>query len=967
MSNYDHKKIEPEMRALWEKEGLYRTPDKPRRGKGRYVLDMFPYPSGAGLHVGHVEGYTATDIYARFLRMNDCDVLHPMGWDAFGLPAENHAVKTGVHPSITTGRAIETFRSQMRSLGLSYDWSRELNTSTPDYYRWTQWLFLLLYKNGLAYKKKAAVNWCPSCQTVLANEQVVEGACERCDTNVEKRELEQWFLNITRYADELVNGLDTVDWPESTKLAQKNWIGKSEGAEFSFPVDRTFTYVLLHGYKSGPEKHFHPWLKSELEARGHTVVMPKLPNPDKPNIDEQVDYVLNSVVLDENTVLIGHSLGSVVAMKVLEKVNVTIHKLVLVAGFLDTNINVDRGYFGTTRWDIDTEKIKNSARRVVILRPENDSVIPHEQATKLRRALGGEIVDFLAEDDHARGKREQSILEHSLEHILVFTTRPDTLFGATYLVLAPEHPLIEAYADAIKNIKDVRAYVHAAKNKTDIERGAEGKEKTGIQLEGLFATHPGTQERIPIYVADYIVGGYGSGAIMAVPAHDSRDFDFAKTFGLPIREVISGEGELPRSTLGTLVNSGEFSGLDFEEAGEAITRALGRRKKVTYRLRDWLVSRQRYWGAPIPIVYDPEGSPHPIPEEHLPWTLPSDVEFLPKGTSPLGSSKELFERTEKLFGKGWTPEIDTLDTFVDSAWYFFRFTDPKNENIFAEKEAMKAWMPVTLYVGGAEHTVLHLLYSRFFTKVLRDLGYVEIDEPFSSLRHPGMVLGPDGEKMSKSRGNVVNPDEMIERFGADTLRIYEMFMGPFHHTKSWSTDNMIGVRRFLEKVWRIRERVQDSAKEDKKLRAETIKKVTRDIETFEFNTVVSQLMIYVNALEKQESVAKGDFSALLLLLAPLAPHLADALWRELGNADSIHKVAWPTYDENDLVKSEVVYAVQVGGKVRDTITLPVDLVEEDIVLRARTKKVEKWLAGKAIKKTVVVKGKIVNFVVQGKI
>jgi len=963
MNNYDHKKIEPEMQALWEKEGLYRTPNKPRRDRKRYVLDMFPYPSGSGLHVGHVEGYTATDIYARFLRMNDYDVLHPMGWDAFGLPAENHAVKTGVHPNKTTSKAIDTFRSQIRSLGLSYDWSRELNTSSPDYYRWTQWLFLLLYKNGLAYKKKAAVNWCPGCQTVLANEQVVEGACERCDTQVGERELEQWFLNITRYADELVSGLDTVDWPESTKLAQKNWIGKSVGSELYFPIDKTFTYVLLHGYKGSPERNFFPWLKNELEARGHTVVVPKLPDPNKPNVDEQVKFVLDSVALDENTILLGHSLGSVIAMKVLERADVRIRKLILVAGFLDTRINVDRGYFGTTDWNIDTEKIKNSAREILIMRPKNDSAIPSDQALKLKRALGGEIIDFLAENDHACGKQEPTILEHSLEHIPVFTTRPDTLFGATYVVLAPEHPLIEMCADGIHNIKDVRAYVRAAKNKTDIERIAEGKEKTGIQLEGLFAIHPGTKQRIPIYVADYIVLGYGSGAIMAVPAHDSRDFDFAKTFGLPIREVVSGEGDLPRSEPGILINSGEFNGLSSEEAKEAITRATHGRAKTTYRLRDWLVSRQRYWGAPIPIVYDPEGNPHPIPEEHLPWVLPTDVEFLPKGTSPLGSSKELFERTEKIFGKGWTPEIDTLDTFVDSAWYFFRFTDPKNENAFADKKAMNVWMPVNTYVGGAEHTVLHLLYSRFFTKVLRDLGHADIDEPFLSLRHPGIVLGPDGEKMSKSRGNVVNPDEMIERFGADTLRIYEMFMGPFHQMKSWSTDNMIGVRRFLEKVWRLRERVKDNAEKDRALRAETVKKVTRDIETFEFNTAVSQLMIYANAFEKKESIAKEDFSTLLLLLAPLAPHLADALWQELGNADSIHKAAWPRYDERDLEKSEVVYAVQVGGKVRDTITVPLDLSEGDVVREARTKKVEKWLEGKVVKKTVVVQGRIVNFVI----
>lgn len=963
MSDYEHKKIEPEIQKLWEEEGLYATPENPSEKYKKYILDMFPYPSGSGLHVGHVEGYAATDMYVRFLRMQGFDVLHPMGWDAFGLPAENYAVKTGVHPQETTNNAIENFRSQIKSLGLSYDWSREVNTSSPEYYRWTQWLFLLLYKNGLAYKKKAAVNWCPGCQTVLANEQVVEGACERCGSVVVKKDMEQWFFAITAYADELIDSLEELDWPESTKTVQKNWIGKSEGAELYFPFNKKFKYVLVHGYAGGAHKHFLPSLKEQLEKEGHTVSLPALPNTKNPNIEEQISFLRREGVFDEDTIVIAHSLGSVVALKAIESLNIPIRRLVTVGGFLDTDINLEKEYFKTFDWKFDFKKIKENVREFIVLHDENDDVIPITQAEKFERRLAGKIIRVAASEPHFRGSEETAVLDAALPSLKVFTTRPDTLYGATYMVVAPEHPLLEIYKDQIVNSEEVQGYVREAKNKTDIERSKEGREKTGIKLEGMTVLNPVTGEPLPVYVADYVLPGYGSGAIMAVPAHDERDFQFAEKFNLPIVEVVEGEGELPRAAHGSLINSGEFSGRSSEEVRVEIASAARGEMKTTYRLRDWLLSRQRYWGAPIPIVYDPDGNPHMVPEEHLPWLLPTDVDYNPKGTSPLGSSVELKERTERLFGQGWTPEIDTMDTFVDSSWYFLRFTDPHNTEVFADREKLHKWLPVSTYVGGAEHTVLHLLYARFFVKALRDLGYVDFSEPFSALRHQGMILGPDGNRMSKSKGNVINPDEMIERFGADTLRAYEMFMGPFEQNKAWSTDNMIGVRRFVEKVWRLQEKVSTDGMGDPRLLAETIKKVTRDIETFQVNTVVSTLMICANSFEKKETIARVDFEKFLKLLAPLAPHITDSLWRKLGNSNSIHVSDWPTYEEKDLETSEESYVVQVNGRVRDTVRVPTGTLEEELLSLVRTEKVEKWIEEKEIKKTIVVKGKIVNFVV----
>lgn len=797
MEKYDHKKIEKKWQERWAQAYAFRTDDASKKQK-LYVLDMFPYPSGSGLHVGHVEGYTATDVYSRFKRAQGYSVLHPMGWDSFGLPAENYAIKTGVPPQKTTDDAIATFRTQIQSLGLSYDWGREIGAHTPEYYAWTQWFFLFLYEKGLAEKRLAKVNWCPNDQTVLANEQTVsesgeKGVCVRCGAKVIQKDLEQWFFKITDFADALVDDLDQVDWPESTKINQRHWIGRSEGAEIEFAV-------------------------------------------------------------------VGLS-----------------------------------------------EKIK------------------------------------------------------------IFTTRPDTLFGATYMVLAPEHALVQKLQSQIQNWDEVAAYAAAAANKTDLDRQIEGKEKTGVELKGVKAINPANKEEIPVFVADYVLGGYGTGAIMAVPAHDERDFAFAQKFNIPLKIVIASDEDF-YTGFGILENSGEFTGLHSDEAKKKITEFVGGKLTKTYKLRDWLVGRQRYWGAPIPVVYDPEGVAHPIPQEHLPWLLPTDVEFRPTGTSPLGQSKELLERTERIFGKGWRPEVDTIDTFVCSSWYYFRFADPHNTHAFASPESIAKWQPVDLYMGGAEHTVLHLMYARFITKALERYGLVPFSEPFKKLRHQGIILAEDGSKMSKSKGNVINPDEVVAMFGADTLRLYEMFMGPLETMKPWSTQNIIGSRRFLERVWALQAKVSDVAAtpETESLLQQTVQKVTDDLEALKLNTAISALMILTNHLADLTEVPKQTYTILVQLVAPLAPHTAEELWESLGYADFVHTVSWPLSDTSKIAKDTVTVAVQINGKVRGTVVLTANAQEQEALAAAREQEgIIKWLSqGKEIK-AVYVPGKIINFVIAG--
>lgn len=794
---YDPNTIEPEMQKYWQEIEAFKTDDASGKPK-KYILDMFPYPSGAGLHVGHVEGYSATDIVARYYRMNGFEVLHPMGWDAFGLPAENYAIKVNKHPRFTTDENIQNFTRQINSIGKSIDWSREVDTSAEDYYKWTQWFFLLMYKNKLAYRKEAPVNWCENDQTVLANEQVVDGKCERCKNEIVQKDLAQWFFKVTEYADRLLDDLDQLDWPEALKQMQRNWIGRSEGAELTF------------------------------EVKG---------------LSQQID---------------------------------------------------------------------------------------------------------------------------------VFTTRPDTLMGATYLVLAPEHPLVEEITteeqqEAISN------YVDEASRRSELERTGTDQKKTGV-FTGAYALHPITGEELPIWIADYVLTGYGTGAIMAVPAHDERDHAFAIKYELPIIEVIKKPDVFEDACYtgdGVLVNSGEFNDLDNQLAKKTITDAANGQMTKTYRIRDWLLSRQRFWGAPIPIIYCDDCGVVPVPEKDLPVVLPKEADFKLSGDgkSPLARVKDFVETTCPTCEKPAKRETDTMDGFVDNSWYYYRYLDPKNEEAFASKEKIAHWMPIDLYVGGAEHAVGHLIYSRFFTKVLKDQGYLDFEEPFTKLVNQGLILAEDGVKMSKSLGNVINPDDVVAEYGADALRLFEMFLGPLQDSKPWDTKGIVGVKRFLEKVYRLFEEdiVRSDLAASDEITAQlhrTIKKVTDDIEKLHFNTAIASMMEFVNAVQKKGELPQEQGELFLKLLSPFAPHIAEYLWKELGHEDSLGKQDWPTYDERLLVEEETVLAVQVNGKVRDKILLPADADEAAAKAKAlESENVQKHLEGKEIKKAVYVQGRILNLIV----
>lgn len=947
MKHYDHKSIEAKWQKLWvEQRTFFASADS--APKCAYVLDMFPYPSAQGLHVGHPEGYTATDIYCRYLRMKGVSVLHPMGWDAFGLPAENFAIKTGRHPREVTWENIENFRRQIMSLGFSYDWSREVNTANPSYYKWTQWLFLKLYEKGLAYRKEAPVNWCPSCQTVLANEQVLDGACERCGSTVEQRNMKQWFFKTTAYAEPLLKELGGLDWPKPIIDMQKNWIGKSEGALVKF--------YLTHVPGQPDKKHF----------------------------------------------------------------------------------------------------------------------------------------------------------------IEIFTTRLDTIFGATFVVISPE--LAKKWIGVGWQVTDeVKQYVEKTLTGRELERMERAaKEKTGVNA-GVKAINPATNEEIPVWVADYVLGSYGTGAIMAVPAHDARDFEFAKKFGLPIQEVVvrtqlvvSGVGvilktgstillqhrdnntdrdpgrvapfggevraneeplraamrelheelgiEIVESDLknvgvfesynrpgqfinmyfvegieraglnlqegrgivnlsieealaspsvteftkgvlrtlteharffvddGVLVQSGEFSGLDSNTARHKIAKKIGAELKTQYRLRDWLISRQRYWGAPIPIIYCEEHGEVPVPEEDLPVELPDDVDFRPTGESPLVRSKSFHQVKCPKCAKPARRESDTMDTFVDSAWYFLRYCDPKNTAAAFAPEKVAEWCPVNLYVGGAEHAVLHLMYARFITKALHDMGYVAFSEPFLKLRNQGLILGEDGQKMSKSKGNVINPDDIVEKYGADTLRLYEMFMGPLEDTKPWNTSSIIGIRRFLDRVWYYCERWSNNMTGDEELIAAveedhkhgtlfhtSIKKITEDIEGMKYNTAIASLMSLLNKIQnitenttttttRTSLLPALQLKTLLILLYPFAPHITSELWEQLKFEGNIWEQPWPEYDPKALKAVSVTIAVQVNGKLRGQVEVSSGASEAEVVAAARgVPQVAKYLTG-GVKKTVYVPGRLVNFV-----
>ncbi len=780
---FDHRSIEKKWQAYWEDQGIFKANEKTNKPKF-FCLEMFAYPSGYGLHVGHPRNYIATDLFARYYKMRGYEVLRPIGWDAFGLPTENYAIKNDMHPEEATKKNVANIKRQVMSLGFGYDWSREINTSTPEYYKWTQWLFKILFDNGYAYQKEGSVNWCPKDKTVLANEQVIAGQCERCGSEVEQKKMKQWFFKITDFADELLGGLDDLDWPEATKEKQRNWIGRSEGGEIDFNI-----------------------LESEEKVR-------------------------------------------------------------------------------------------------------------------------------------------------------VFTTRPDTLFGATFLVLAPEHPLVSSLTGEEQR-EEVETFVREAKTKNELERSM-SKEKTGV-FTGSYAINPGNGEEVPIYIADYVSAGYGLGAIMGVPAHDERDHEFAEKYFLNIVPVIEGDGELPFVGEGSLINSGEFDGMNRGEAGDRILEKVGGERKVVYRLRDWSVSRQRYWGAPIPIVYDREGTPQSVEMEDLPVLLPRDVEFRPTGKAPLATSETFQKGVEKQYGKGYQREVDTMDTFVDSAWYFLRYCDPSNKSKFASEKSLKYWMPVDLYIGGPEHTNGHLLYARFITRVLHKLGYLEFNEPFTRLRHQGIVLAADGSRMSKSKGNVVNPDELIESVGADTLRLYEMFMGPFDQDISWDTNGVMGVKRFLDRLYKqMIDRKGSTQPVDEGRLHKLVDKITNDIQQLKFNTMVSAFMQYSNEIKAGEGGAWIEVVA--KLIAPVAPHFAEEIWQEvLGNKKSIFLSEWPIADPAKVKDEMVTITVQEKGKLRGSLLVPTDSTEEEVMAFMAQDDKFKQLT-QAYSKKIFVLNRVINFV-----
>lgn len=974
---YDHKKIEAKWQEAWEKEKIFQAFDDSKKLK-KYVLIEFPYPSGEGLHMGHLRPFLAGDIYSRTKRMQGFNTLYPIGWDAFGLPAENFAIKKGVHPTVSTAQNIANAKRQLKSWGVGFDWDREVNTTDPEYYKWTQWIFLQFYKAGLAYEATGLINWCPKDKTGLANEEVIEGKCERCGTAVEKKEMKQWYLKITAYAEKLLEGLKTLDWPERVKVQQENWIGKSEGAEIEFTISnfQFQNYVLLHGFGGTPDGIFFMWLKKELDKKGLKYQAPQLPNPDKPTEEEQVNFILQNCKFDDKTVLFGHSLGAVVAMKVLEKLDKKIAGLILAGGFVEHNFkDRSRPFDKTFNWEFDFDKIRSKAGFVRILSDPTDYAVPLEQGKILAKELQGELIEQPGVKPHFTAEQEPIILTTILPCIRVFTTRPDTLFGATYMVLAPEHPLVTNHESGITNHDEVRKYVEQAKKKTDIQRTAIEKEKTGVELKGIIAINPATREKIPVWIADYVLMGYGTGAIMAVPAHDERDFEFAKRYNLKIQEVV-----VPRNNAeidadirvkvftkeGILINSGKFDGMESEKAKWEITKFVGGAKKTQYKLRDWVFSRQRYWGEPIPIIHCKECGIVPVPEDELPVRLPEVEKYEPTGTgeSPLAAIDSWVNVKCPNCDGPAKRETNTMPQWAGSSWYWIRYTDPKNDKEFASKKLQKLWTPVDIYFGGMEHTTLHLLYARFWNLFLYDQGYVTATEPFIKRVPHGIILGPDGEKMSKSRGNVVNPDEIVEKYGADVLRMFEPFLGPHDATVPWNDKGILGVKRFLDRLWRALDQSLKEADVDAEKPGihKLIKKISSDIENYKFNTAIAAFMEFLN---KNDRLNKSDWKTFLILLAPFAPHTTEELWHNLGHKDSIHSQEWPKFDEKLVAEEKVTVVVQVLGRVRATLEAEAGLDQKAIKdLALNDSNVKKHLEGKQVVKEIFVKDKLINFVVK---
>jgi len=897
----DFRAIERRWQDKWEKKKAFKVSEKSKKNKF-YVLEQFPYPSGSGLHVGHAFVYTIGDIFSRFKIMQGFNVLHPMGYDSLGLPAENAANETGVNPKKYTEKAIEYFSKQQKAIGLSYDWDRMFATHKPEYYKWDQWIFLKLLEKGLAYQKESPVNYCRKCDTVLANEQVHNGKCWRHgDTPVEIKHLKQWYFKITDYAEELNDFSKLNHWPDLVKKLQKNWIGKSYGTEIEFEIPTKANFVLLHGYTGSPDTNFFPWLKKELEDRGYKVSAPTLPNTNNPKIKEQVDYVIKNCRFDENTVLLGHSLGSVIALKVIEQLNKPIKKLILAAGFIEPNTK-DRPYVKTFDWKFNLEKIKKNARQIIIFKDKNDKAIRKEAAIKLKNAIGGTIIEFEAQEQHICGEKELEVLNSCLEKWPIFTTRPDTIYGVTFMVVSAQHPRL---AELVTKERKEQVEKFVKKLSSVKEEDIDQLEKEGV-FTGSYAINPINNEKVPVYAGNFVLADYGCGMVMAVPAHDQRDFEFAKKYNIPIKEVISG-GDIKNHAYtekGILVNSGEFNGLDSEKAKEEIMKELEKKKlgkkTINFRLRDWLISRQRYWGTPIPIIYCEKCGIVPVGQKDLPVKLPEKVKF-GKG-NPLETAKDWIKvRCPNCKGNG-KRETDTMDTFVNSSWYHLRFCDPKNNTkIFNPKKA-NYWNPVDVYVGGKEHACMHDIYIRFYHKFLRDLGLLKTNEPAEKLFVQGIVHGEDGNKMSKSLGNTVDPMEIINKYGADSLRLFLVSVASPDSDFNWSDKGVSNVNKLINKIIDYFKNIKigkSSASIESKIN-KSIKEITEDIENFRYNLAVIKLRQLFEAIEKEKEINKKDAEGFLKLLSVFCPHIAEELWEKIKGKGFISLSGWPECDEKKI-------------------------------------------------------------------
>lgn len=1132
MKRYNPKEIEPKWQKIWDEKGVYKA--NLNSSKQKYIaMSMFNYPSG-NLHIGHAMNYTISDIMARYKRQQGYESYHPVGWDSFGLPAENRAIKEGISPQESMAQLIPGYHKAYKAMGWSNDWSKEISTHEPSYYKWTQWIFSQMYKNGLAYQEARMQWWCTKCQTVLANEQVIDGKCWRHDGAddpiVEKKEVKQWFFKITDYADELLEATDALDWSEVVKTAQKNWIGKSKGAEIEFIVEDSMNFVDLHGFTSSPNDDFHPWLSKKIRSLGYKIQTPSLPNTNNPTVEEQAQFVNQNCSFDQNTVLIAHSLGAPVALKVVERLKTPIKKIVLVAGFAQPGfLDHERPFEKTFDWKFDFKKIKKNVQEIVIMRAENDSAVPKERAEYLANILGVDVVDFVANEDHACGKEEPEVLRQAVRQVKVFTTRPDTLFGATFLVLAPEHDLVDKITTKEQKA-EVEKYVKESTKKTEVERQA-SKEKTGV-FTGAYAINPINNQKIPIWVADYVLVGYGTGAIMAVPAHDERDFEFAKKFNIDIIQVISpyfeyegvlkarkevetlnreavdviiknkrgeyllliegdekhfvGGGVEPEdkdllsaverevieetgyteifnisqascriATLayripkdknqrtdgtffevlletekrisseveegkhkiiwvkkdeveklitweghlfawqqylasnvcysgeGVMINSGEYNGIQSSDAREKIVADLEKKglakEKTTFKIRDWSVSRQRYWGAPIPIINCQKCGSVLVPDEQLPVVLPELDDFAPSGDgrSALARAKDWLEvDCPKCGGRG-ERETDTLDTYICSSWYYLRYFDPQNNHRIFDSKIVNKWMPIDFYNGG-DHATAHMIYARFITRFFHKLGLVDDPEPFKKFLFNGKVMASDGQMFSKSKGNGVDPLEIIEQgYGADALRTYLMFAAPLDLWIRWDPQGVPGSYRFLNRVWNLAQEFlvapqsKDSNQQVLRIIHPAIKKVTEDLENQKYNTAIATMMKATNELYEIKAKQginnnqswRTTIESLTMLIAPFAPHTAEELWSQFGHKDSVNVGHWPKWDDKLIAQDTVKIVVQVNGKLRGQILASSGSSQDEVVALARTdESIDKYI-GTEVKKVVYVPNRLINFVV----